>query len=355
MSTGRIAVVLRGDRSDALAPSATTRLQPVFDALNEVGLAGEYAIYSDDTIDEVRTQLVNVDGVLVWVDPVTRSEDRTRLDAMLREVAREGVWVSAHPDTIMKMGTKEVLYRTRELGWGSETYLYRTIGELRAHFPERLGGGSARVLKQFRGNGGIGVIKVELIAQASPGHDAVVRVQSARMRDEETEDVSLDQFMRRCERYFAFSQGEGRLIDQPFQPRITEGIVRCYLVKGEVVGFARQYPHEQAQSGGPSAPRRIFGLPAAKTMYGPDEPAFRSLRAMLESEWVPAMQSLVDVDAAALPALWDADFLFGPKDASGSDTYVLCEINVSSVLPFPADAPAKLAQAVLSAVNDVEH
>ena len=37
----------------------------------------------------------------------------------------------------------------------------------------------------------------------------------------------------------------------------------------------------------------------------------------------------------SLPVLWDADFLYGPRTASGDDTYVLCEINVSSVIPFP--------------------
>ena len=96
----------------------------------------------------------------------------------------------------------------------------------------------------------------------------------------------------------------------------------------------------------------MFGLPSAKTMYEPDDPAFRALRVKMESEWVPAMQSLVNVDDASLPALWDADFLFGPKLASGDDTYVLCEINVSSVLPFPPGTPPRLAQAVLSAVAD---
>jgi hypothetical protein len=30
----------------------------------------------------------------------------------------KGVWVSAHPDVILKMGVKEVLHRTRHLGWG---------------------------------------------------------------------------------------------------------------------------------------------------------------------------------------------------------------------------------------------
>ena len=44
--------------------------------------------------------------------------------------------------------------------------------------------------------------------------------------------------------------------------------------------------------------------------------------------------------------IWDSDFLYGPKDADGADTYVLCEINVSSVYPFPDDALGPLADAV---------
>ena len=330
---------------------SNTRLAPVFDALGEVGLTTEVAVYSDDASEEIRSQLLGVDGVLVWVDPVTEGADRTKLDAILRDVADHGVWVSAHPDAIMKIGTKEVLHRTRELGWGSDTHLYCTVEEFNEHFPTVLSAGVARVLKQYRGNGGIGVQKVELVEDSPPGDDPVVRVQSARMRDEVVEDLPLSEFMQRCARYFTYSDGAGRLIDQPFQPRITEGIVRCYLVKGEVVGFARQYPHESAPGADPRAPRRVFGLPSQKTMYGPDEPALHALRTKLESAWVPGMQKLVDLDPALLPALWDADFLIGPKDTSLQDTYVLCEINVSAVLPFPDEAPPKVAQATLAAVR----
>jgi hypothetical protein len=38
----------------------------------------------------------------------------------------------------------------------------------------------------------------------------------------------------------------------------------------------------------------------------------------------------------------------GPKHESGEDTYVLCEINVSSVSPFPDAALPLLAQATLA-------
>src|SRR6185295_13809773 len=84
------------------------------------------------------------------------------LDAMLREVAKTGVFVSAHPDVILKLGTKEVLCQTRDIGWGCDTHLYRSFEQLRAELPARLAAGAARVLKQYRGSSGDGVWKVEL-------------------------------------------------------------------------------------------------------------------------------------------------------------------------------------------------
>jgi hypothetical protein len=70
------------------------------------------------------------------------------------------------------------------------------------------------------------------------------------------------------------------------------------------------------------------------------------LRALVEHDWVPEMRDLLDLSIEDLPVLWDADFLLGPPTDDGADTYVLCEINCSSVTPFPPDAPAHLARAV---------
>ena len=50
----------------------------------------------------------------------------------------------------------------------------------------------------------------------------------------------------------------------------------------------------------------------------------------------------------SLPIIWDADFLYGPRTAAGEDTYVLCEINVSSVFPFPEQAPAAIARLAMA-------
>src|SRR6185437_13293254 len=110
---------------------------------------------------------------------------------------------------------------------------------------------------------------------------------------------------------------------------------RAYLVECEVVGFARQQPQSREVDANAPDPDRVLGMPSAKTMYEADEPAFAELRTRLEREWVPELCRLVGLSAADVPVLWDADFLYGPRTDDGSDTYMLCEINVSSVIPFP--------------------
>jgi hypothetical protein len=306
--------------------------------MEAIGLVVEPVLYSDAIADDLAARLASFGGVLVWVDPISGNDDRTILDELLREVAARGAWVSAHPETIQKMGTKEVLYTTRELGWGADTRLYGTVEDLRSRLPTSLALG-ARVLKQNRGNGGIGVWKVDLVR----GENRVVRVQQAAPRDDATEDLPFDEFVDRCAGYFAAG---GKVVDQPFAERLRDGMIRAYLVEREVVGFARQQPADRSADAHAPAPDRVLGMPSAKTMYDTDASEFRALRVLLEREWVPALCDLVGLRDDELPVLWDADFLYGPRSASGIDTYMLCEINVSSVIPFPPAAPPKIAAAV---------
>ena len=49
-----------------------------------------------------------------------------------------------------------------------------------------------------------------------------------------------------------------------------------------------------------------------------------------------------------LPVRQDVDSLYGPRTISGEDSYVPHEINVSSVIPFPPQAPAAVARLTLS-------
>jgi hypothetical protein len=148
-----------------------------------------------------------------------------------REVAARGVWVSAHPDVILKMGTKEVLHRTRTMSWGCDRVLYRTAEEMRVEFPARLATGS-RVIKRNRGNGGQGVWKVETLATLNS--EPMVRVLDA--TKDASEELVLDEFLARCLEYFE----DGCVIDQPFQARLSEGVVRCYMAGDRCAGFGQQ-------------------------------------------------------------------------------------------------------------------
>jgi hypothetical protein len=81
-------------------------------------------------------------------------------------------------------------------------------------------------------------------------------------------------------------------------------------------------------------------------MHGPEAAPFQALRAKMENEWVPQMLETLSLERASLPVIWDADFLYGPRDAAGADTYFLCEINASSCFAIPDEAPAAIARTV---------
>jgi hypothetical protein len=340
---GRVALLWRGDRqARSEATPRNNRYSRIFEELEAVGIHAEPAVYADDLVDEVREQLLRLDGVLVWVNPIQDGQTRTVLDAMLRDLASRGPWVSAHPDVILKMGVKEVLHRTKHLGWGTDTHLYRTAAAFHGAFPLRLQSAGPRVLKRNRGNGGQGVWKVELASERAE-QASLVRVLQAR-RGSVPEEMALGQFMTSCDAYF---ESDGCIVDQPFQDRLPEGMIRCYMGADKVVGFGHQLikalippPPE-----GPDAPA---AQPGPRIMHGADAEPFQALRAKMESEWTPQMMDLLGIDMTSLPIIWDADFLYGPATSSGEETYVLCEINVSSVFAIPEQAPAAIARLTLA-------
>jgi hypothetical protein len=312
----------------------TCKLHGVFAAFAEIGVAAEPVVYADEQVDAVRAQLLELDGVLVWVNPIEQGRDRSLLDPLLREAADHGVFVSAHPDVILKMGTKDVLVDTRHMSWGTDTRAYRTAAELRERLPARLAEIGPLVLKQHRGMGGQGVWKVE------PADMSTVVVQHA-ADAAAPEQMPLEAFLQLCEPYFV---GTGLMVDQPYQPRLPDGMIRAYLTHDRVVGFTHQYPRGLLPSD--ATPR-----PSTKVFEPANEPAYGDLRARLESEWVPELQTILDIDTSSLPVIWDADFLYGPKGASGADTFTLCEINVSSTFAFPEFAMRTVAQTTIQRIR----
>ncbi len=338
----KVAVVWRGDlEARRTATPENNRFHRVFEELHAIGIQAEPAVYDETFSEEVRDQLLTADGVLVWVDPLHAGKARHQLDALLRDVAARGPWVSAHPDIILKMGVKEVLYRTKHLGWGADTHVYRSAASFRAEFPPRLRTAGPRVLKQNRGNGGQGVWKVEQLDRSNgPERVRVLHAQKGSI----PEELALSEFMTSCEAYLS---ADGCIVDQPFQARLPEGMIRCYMGGDKVVGFGQQLIKALIPPP-PEGPDSEAAQPGPRIMHGASAERFRRLRTKMEAEWTPEMMAVLGIDTASLPIIWDADFLYGPRTAYGDDTYVLCEINVSSVFAIPDQAPATIADLVSS-------
>ncbi|MGO4713338.1 Cj0069 family protein [Bradyrhizobium sp. 2TAF24] len=203
-----------------------------------------------------------------------------------------------------------------------------------------------RVIKQKRGNAGQGVWKVEWREQPA-GAAPVVTVLEAR-RGSMPETLPLDNFMSRCEAYFGWG---GCIIEQPFQPRRPDGMIRCYMGIDKVVGFG----HQKIKALIPpplEGPDALAAQPGPRNMYGPDAAQFQTLRTRMEAEWTPQMIKVLGLQRNSLPIIWDADSLYGPKSAAGEDSYVLCETNVSSVFAIPDEAPAAIARLTLERLRE---
>jgi len=115
------------------------------------------------------------------------------------------------------------------------------------------------------------VWKVSLLA------NGYVKLQQATDRDGRFTQSTLAEFVASCEPYFA---GGARIVDQAFQPRIVEGMVRCYMSAGELVGF---WPSISIRAGG-------RGSRHVRSSGGEDDVwcngiHFARLRSTLENEW----------------------------------------------------------------------
>jgi len=72
----------------------------------------------------------------------------------------------------------------------------------------------------------------------------------------------------------------------------------------------------------------------------------------LEGEWVGLLSDRLAVPRDRLPVLWDADFMLGKPTQAGEERFVLCEINVSSVAPYPESANPAIVAVVHSLVRN---
>src|SRR4030095_12073476 len=97
-TTTQVALLYPGDRAmrDRADP-AESRFAALFDAFAAANLQVAPAVYHDDFAEEVERQLLGVNVVLAWCNPIQDGRRRDRLDEVLRRVAKAGIFLSAHP------------------------------------------------------------------------------------------------------------------------------------------------------------------------------------------------------------------------------------------------------------------
>ena len=328
MDTPTIGIVLYG--TDAQPRNAAT--EDKYRLLVEKMVERRWEVRTLSYHDSWRTALHRearaCDAVLVWINPTEPQLDRSALDTFLRELAGDGVLVSAHPDAILHFGTKDVLVEAQALGWSVDAVAHRSMADFCERFPASVRRDGARVLKQYRGHSGQGVWKVS----ALPSDRFEIKSAS---RGEPTHEVKVDAL---CGFFEAevFASGS-HLVDQRWVTTMDRGMVRAYLCGTMVAGFGYQeivalYP----VATGDDFTRR---QPSRRYYYTQNCFLFQRLRQRLEKEWIPALQKLLAVRAEELPLLWDVDFFLGdPPDSE----FILCEINASCVSPFPESAIAPM-------------
>lgn len=276
-------------------------------------------------------------AVMVWVNPVEEGQDRARLDASLDALHADGVLVSAAGPARRTLGTKTAIHRTRSMPWGTDSRLYGTFDEFATGLPVRLRALGPRVLKQERGHSGQGVWKVAL-------DDASARIETTNAGTDTVTTMHLDAFLDDWRDRFV----DGSIVvEQPFLPRVAEGMIRCYVTGARVLGLIHQLPKDGGLNVSRSRLVRTNGLADGTYFYPVGASPHDELLGRLQASWLPQLCELTGLRVDDLPVLWDIDFI--ARD--GHDDFALCEMNVNSVSPptgVPLDAVATTLAARLA-------
>ena len=287
-------------------------------AFGENGFNVSSVLYNDAVANQLIEELVSFDAILVWVNPIEQGNNRNKLDALLKELSSKGIYVSAHPDVIQQMGTKDILYKTKDTEFGGDVKLYQDFETFKETF---FAGELVRILKQYRGNGGSGVFKIDA---GDLARDKIIITHAEKGSQPQTQ--SRQKFF---EAFRVFFNNGGILIDQPWNENIINGMVRCYLVGNKVAGFG--YQEVNALYPGKEPGKRFY--------FSEDCGLFQDLRKIMEDKWVPQLQQITGVKKEMMPVIWDVDFFINKVNTeSTNEKYTLCEINVSCVSPFPESA-----------------
>ena len=324
-----IALILYGDSSSTRNALTDDNFKGLAESLSESGFNVESILYHHSKAKQLKIELERFTAALSWVNPkerTERSEDNFDLDDVLCHISKKGVYVSTHPDIIMEIGTKKVLYSTRNMDWGGDIELYSDYDDFEKRFINSLNNSSVRILKQYRGESGRGIFKVRL----KDFENKTVSVVHAVSGNEER-ILSKNEFYDEFKQYF---ENDGLLINQQWAESINNGMVRCYLTGTKVSGFG--YQESVALCPQPDEPEAKVRPTSRRFYFSEDCGLFQDLRKIMETKWIPQLQEIHSISDGLMPLLWDIDlFINDVNTTKTEEKYTLCEINVSCVSPFP--------------------
>jgi len=386
----KIALLGRIDARPGKSTYTADRFHKLSNALKEKHIHATSIMYSNNTAKETEKELLNFDAVLVWINPVSPTLDGNQesrggddgLDAMLRRVASKGVIVSGNPETIKKMGTKKVIFDTKEMSWGLEdTNYYRTFDEFKNNFAKSILKKRDVILKMQRGSAGKDVWRLTLIISdhENPEDPTFLMLRMQNAGSDTEEKILLINLFNLLEKWMK-KTGSSGIVEMQFLPRIANGMIRCYMFQNKCVGILHQLPKEENNFDFNVDGKNLYpnlnvsnsgkfntnGLPEGSKIHSRETPAYKSLIEKLEKEWLLQLAKVVQLPANIyhhevknqqetntnirkskvnglkdmLPVIWDIDFIQGNDD----DEYKLCEINCSCV--FPNSLVNEMAEAI---------
>ncbi len=150
-----------------------------------------------------------------------------------------------------------------------------------------------------------------------------------------------DQFFEDFRAYF---DGGAPMLNQIWNDNLTNGMVRCYMTRKSVAGFGYQEINALFPQDGPVAPGKRFYFTEGCAL-------FADLKKLMEERWIDQLLEVTGLESAKLPVIWDADFFINSMQPNSPGRYTLCEINASSVSPFPESAIHRIVEEVKKSIT----
>lgn len=241
----------------------------------------------------------------------------------LRELGMNGMQVHTHPDVMINLDFKDILYKLRDTPFcDADTQFYHYYEQFEDLFPAELKRDKTRVLKVNYGSTGEGVYLVTLKDDGSVVSTEAVNNIKYYYDDMEdfltTFETKFDDDVDEDELYYF--KGKSGFVDCRYLPRISEGEIRVLIINDKPASVV----HKKPQEGGFSA--TLFS--GAKYQYeSPEDPKWKDVIDLTVHAFEDIRPYLQDKD---FPLLWTMDYIMD-YDASGNDRYILSEINCSCV------------------------